>query len=137
MHKCLSGEDANSTGSLDLRLSLLAEELGLDDNGDLRESTLAEDLEESSTGNIDDGSLAILAVSVRLSKSAQKRGTRACRRSRWGRGAGSSCSGSDAYQPYRSNQGDTCPSRFCGGAYHQRYRDRRRACGACLRTNNT
>lgn len=39
--------------------------------------------------------------------------------------------GSSSYRPYRSNQDGICRS-WCGdGAYHQRYRDLRDACGAC------
>lgn len=62
----LGGENADTTSSLDLLLSLLGEELSLDNDRDLGKSTLAENLEVTSAGNIDDGSLAVLAGSVGL-----------------------------------------------------------------------
>lgn len=62
MLSSLSSQKAGTTGSLDLLLSLLAEELGLDDHGDVGQTALAKHLEVAGLGGVNDGGLAILGL---------------------------------------------------------------------------
>ena len=55
----LSNKNTRTTGSLDLSLSFLAEELGLDDDGHVRKSSVSQNLVESSLGHINNGSLSV------------------------------------------------------------------------------
>lgn len=62
MLSSLSSQKAGTTGSLDLLLGLLAEELGLDDHGDVGQTALAKNLEVAGLGGVNDGGLAILGL---------------------------------------------------------------------------
>lgn len=54
--KCLSGQDASTSGFLDFALSVAREETGLDDDGLVGQTAFAEHLEETLFGAVDDWS---------------------------------------------------------------------------------
>ena len=58
----LSNKNTRTTSSLDLSLSFLAEELGLDDDGHVGEGAVAHELVVAVGGDVDDGRLAVLCV---------------------------------------------------------------------------
>ena len=62
----LSNKNTRTTGSLDLSLSFLAEELGLDDNGDGGKRSVSEHLVESRLGDVDHRSLSAALSCFRL-----------------------------------------------------------------------
>ena len=67
------------------------------------------------------------------SSSARWPGTTPCRCWWWGKRPGSSSSGNDACQPFRSIRDGICRSWSCGDVDHQRYHDLQDAYGAYLR----